>query len=141
MKAWPAAYLKGGNKKVKGATKTVLDGISFDSKLEAFMFSLLKMHKIKHELQKEYLLQESFIYDGETVRPMIMTLDFFLPDMNILIDTKGWANDSFAPRLKMLKWRLKSHYKTEPQIELPSTKKECESLVLEILNKLSKTRK
>lgn len=131
---WYGKYLKGGNKKVRNATKTVIDGHTFDSKLESHMYALLRMHKIKFEMQKEYLLLESFTYRSETVRPMIMTIDFYLPEIDTLIETKGFADEKYKVKLKWLKWTLKTAYKIEPDYIEVKNKKECDSLILKILS-------
>lgn len=138
MKSWNSAYLKGGNKKVRNAKRTTIDGIEFASQLESHMYALLRMHKVKFEMQKEYLLLESFTYRSQTVRPMIMTIDFYLPDFDVLLETKGFADEKYKVKLKWLKWTLKTAYKIEPDYIEVKNKKECDSLILKILLKARK---
>lgn len=127
------------NKKIKNAVKTVVDGITFDSGLEAYMYTLLKGAGITFERQVAYLLQPGFKYNGETIRPIQSFVDFWLPTKNVIIDCKGYANDIAPMKFKMLKrvlfekgektgWEL-------PKIHLPSTKKECDILLNNLLYK------
>ena len=78
-----------GNRKVLNATKTEENGVIFDSRLERYMHDLLKSHGIGFLFQKRYTLQEPFTYNGENVRAITYTLDFYLPDYDMAIDTKG----------------------------------------------------
>lgn len=64
-----------------GAKKTIVNGISFDSKKEAdrFMelFILQKANKIKNlKLQPRYELQEKFKFNGKTYRAIYYVADF-----------------------------------------------------------------
>jgi hypothetical protein len=120
------------NKKVKNATKTVVDGVKFDSQLEAYMYSLLKGAKIEFEFQKVYVLQEKFRYGKEAVRAVTLTVDFWLPFQNMIIDTKGFANDVSPLKMKWLKRWLLDYYEYV-NIELPKNKKECDVLLNRIL--------
>jgi len=129
-----------GNKKILNATKSVNDeGVKFDSSLERHMYDRLKAAKIDFQFQVEYLLQEKFRYNGEAVRAITLTVDFVLsPGFgNLIIDTKGWANDVSPLKHKMLKWHLfKESERTGwllPTIELPATKKQCDELVNRLL--------
>lgn len=79
------------NRKVRNAVKTEADGVVFDSRLERYMHDLLKSHGIGFMFQKRYTLQEPFTYNGETIRAITYTLDFYLPDYDMAIDTKGVA--------------------------------------------------
>jgi len=121
------------NKKVRNATKSINDeGIKFDSAIERYMYERLKASKIDFQFKVEYLLQEKFRYNGEAVRAIKLTVDFFLPGYNKIIDTKGWANDVAPLKMKLLKWHL---YRKDfsPTIELPATKKECDELINRLL--------
>lgn len=124
----------GRNMKVINAAKTQVDGITFDSKLEAYMYGLLKQFNIPHERQKRYLLQEKFYYHGQLVKPIRIIADFYIEDINIIIDTKGWETDTSKLKMKLLK---KIFYtkdpSTCPSILLPSTQKQCEGVLSAIL--------
>ena len=116
------------NRKVRNAVKTEADGVVFDSRLERYMHDLLKSHGIGFMFQKRYTLQEPFTYNGETIRAITYTLDFYLPDYDMAIDTKGVATQQGKLRIKMLK-RLFADLGRTTTIELPRTKDECAALV------------
>ena len=102
-----------GNRKVLNATKTEENGVLFDSRLERYMHDLLKSHGIGFLFQKRYTLQEPFTYNGENVRAITYTLDFY---------------QQGKLRIKMLK-RLFADLGRTTTIELPRTKDECAALV------------
>ena len=66
--------------------------------------------------------------NGETIRAITYTLDFYLPDYDMAIDTKGVATQQGKLRIKMLK-RLFADLGRTTTIELPRTKDECAALV------------
>lgn len=123
--------------KIKNAVKSEVDGVKFDSNIEKYMHGLLRGAGIDFEFQKKYLLQEKFIYNGEAVRAITLTVDFFLRGKNMIIDTKGYANDRAPLKYKMLKKYFSLSYEVNgpllPTIELPSNKSECETLLNRIL--------
>lgn len=121
-----------GNKKVRNATKTAEDGIVFDSRLEKYMYDLLKMHGIGFMFQRKYTLQEPFRYNGHMVRAITYTVDFYLPDYDVAIDTKGWATQQGQLRIKMLK-KLFADLGRTTRIELPRTPEECDALVASLV--------
>lgn len=121
------------NAKIKNATKSVVDGIAFDSNLEKHMYDLLKGAGVAFEFQKVFVLQDKFKYGTENVRAITKIVDFYLSTRNMVIDTKGYNNDVSPLKHKMLKWALKTNYGIEPKIEMPSTKKECELLLNRLL--------
>ena len=110
-----------GNRKVLNATKTEENGVIFDSRLERYMHDLLKSHGIGFLFQKRYTLQEPFTYNGENVRAITYTLDFYLPDYDM-------ATQQVKLHKKMLK-RLFADLGRTTTIELPRTKDECAALV------------
>lgn len=122
------------NRKVLNAAKTEQNGVVFASGIERFMHEQLKMHKIPFVFQKRYVLQEAFVYDGERVLEIGYTTDFWLPDDDMIIDTKGVQTQQGVVRIKMLKYQFAlAGLKT--RIELPSTKDECTALVRRLLEK------
>lgn len=123
------------NKKIRNAVKTVVDGQRFDSQLEAYMYGCLKNSRITFETQKEFVLIEKFQYRGKWVRPMVKIVDFWLPDFNIVLDTKGFASDVYKVKEKLLKLVLKRDYGIEPKILTPSNRKECDAVVLGLLTR------
>lgn len=123
------------NKKVRNSVKsTNAEGVKFDSNLEKHMYNLLKGAKIYFNFQVPYVLQEKFAYGTENIRAITLTVDFFLPGKNMIIDTKGMQTQQGAMRYKMLK---KHFVDTQPDnlpvIELPATKGECDLLLNRLL--------
>lgn len=119
------------NKKVKNATKTEIDGIIFDSKLEGYMYSLLKMNRIEFELKPKFDIQPGFRYFTSKIQAITYTPDFYLPDQDILIDTKGFKTEASNIRIKMLKYYFHKKDKNI-QILIPKTQNECDKIILRI---------
>lgn len=119
------------NRKIKNARKVLRDGIRFDSRLELFMYDLLKMAGICFERQKRYTLQPGFRYNGAAIRPITYTVDFWLPDHHLIIDTKGYHTQQGDMRIKMLKWRFSTAGES-PRIETPKNQTECRTLLEEL---------
>ncbi len=129
-----------GNRKVLNATKIEHNGITFDSKVEKYMFDLLRLAKIPFEFQKKYFLQENFRYNGKAIRPITYTPDFYLPLQNCIIDTKGVKTQQGTLRLKMLMRRLKESNEA-PEIFIPQNPAECDKLIGELIRNEEKKRK
>lgn len=117
------------NRKIKNAQKCELDGIKFDSRLEMHMYSLLKMHNIKFKLKYKFVIQEKFKYRNETVREISWTVDFLIIDHEIVLDTKGFANDAFPIKLKLFKKWIKQNCQREYEVILLKTKEDCEKFI------------
>lgn len=117
-----------GNKKVKNATKIVVDGVKFDSHLEYYMYKLLRGAGIDFELKKTYILQVKFKYNGEAIRAIKIIVDFYLESFNMVVDTKGFSTDVSKLKYKMLKASF-IKWNDCPKIEMPSTEKECDLLL------------
>lgn len=123
------------NKKVRNAQKIVDEkGRKFDSRLELAMAQALDSAKIPYTFQHTYVLQEGFRYNGKAVRPMTLTVDFLLPQFNLIIDSKGWKNDVSPVKYKLLKRKLLTAG-TPHDIRMPRNKRECDSLILELLGR------
>lgn len=124
-----------GNAKVKNATKVQADGLTFDSKLEYFMYGLLRDAGIDFSFQLKYVLQDKFRYNGGAIREISLTVDFILPDHNTIIDTKGMQTQQGAIRWKLLKkwlnenWRTFDPNRVLPKIEMPKNQEECRLLL------------
>lgn len=98
-------------------TKTVLDGIKFDSKLEAERYAQLKMMECAGvirdlELQPEYELIPSFKKDGKTWRKTVYKADFRYilaeDDKTIIEDVKGSISvitDVFRLKQKLFEYK------------------------------------
>lgn len=127
------------NRKIKNARKVTDEkGRTFDSKLEHYFASQLDKHNIPYEWQRKFVLQEKFRYRSEAVREMTLTIDFFLPTFDMLVDTKGFFNDTAPIKHKLLKRKLLTEGKPY-EIRLPKNRKECDALVVELLTRTTQS--
>lgn len=94
-------------------SKPIIDNYKFDSCQEAKFYLELKLleHKglIKNlELQKKYILQESFRKSGKTFREIAYVCDFYFIDKNNsekIIDIKGIETTDFKIKYKLFEHR------------------------------------
>ena len=99
--------------------KTVIDGITFDSKDESLYYEALKNMKEKglfndFELQPKFLLQEAFVKDGKKYRAINYIADFKVINNDgsfYIIDIKGMLTTEFKIKLKLFNYKY-------PNIEL-----------------------
>lgn len=94
------------NKKIKGATPTIVDGVQYRSKLEARCAQILKENNIPFEYEPfkiEYI--PKFEYDGIKYRAAYYTPDFVVDDKYIL-EVKGYANDVYRYKKKLVLLKL-----------------------------------
>jgi len=92
-----------------GNKKTVVDGITFDSKAEAIYYGQLKWLKqakqIKDfKLQPRFTLQEAFKKNGKTFRKIEYVADFKVINLDgstEIIDIKGTITKEFAIKRKL----------------------------------------
>lgn len=110
------------------ASKIEEHGIVFDSKIENFMYNLLNEEGIRFEFQKEFILQEGFVYMHENILPVKIIIDFFMLDYPVMADTKGMMMDHTKIKHKMLK-KLLHDQGNEYRIVLPSSQKKCRELI------------
>lgn len=89
------------NKKIKNATKVTIDNIKFDSKLESIFYQTLINHKINFELKKKYTIIDSFENINGKFQKITWSPDFYIPKINLIIDTKGYADSVFPVKYKM----------------------------------------
>ncbi|MDL2289942.1 DUF1064 domain-containing protein [Paludibacteraceae bacterium OttesenSCG-928-F17] len=122
-----------GNRKVRNARKRERDGITFDSGLEMYMYDLLRLGNVSFEFQKKYELQPGFRYNGVAVRAITYTVDFYLPNHNCVIDTKGVLTQQGTIRIKLLKKYFFDNG-INMEIHLPKDKNECMKLLNELTN-------
>lgn len=115
-----------------GAVKTMVDGIKFDSKLEADIYVLLKklekaglVYNIR--LQVPFLLLDSFKrVDGKTIRKMTYKADFVFRKDNgeeLVVDAKGMVLNDFKIKKKIFE------YKYNKVLHIVKTKKDLIKLV------------
>ena len=97
------------------AKKTVVDGITFDSKKEARRYQELKLLEMAGAikdlvLQPRFLLQDKFKYKGKTERKIEYVADFKYLDTKtgrvVVEDTKGYRPDVYKLKRKLF---LKKH--------------------------------
>jgi hypothetical protein len=119
---------------MKQIKKVHKHGEKFDSKLELHFYELLRNAGIPFDFQVCYELIPSFKYDGKTIRPMTLTVDFDFTGhgKNVIVDTKGfWRNDNKI-KWKFFQWGMLDK---QPKLFFPKSQKECAE-VLELLKKL-----
>jgi len=91
-----------GNKRVRNARKHEAFGQSFDSGLELYMYKLLSDRPYLVERQHRFVLMEGFRNaQGKWIRPIEWVADFYMPELNAVIDTKGWATEMFTIKYKL----------------------------------------
>lgn len=86
--------------------KKVQDGITFDSPLELYTYNLLGENNIEFDLKKKYELMPTFSYGGKTVIGITLTVDFYLPKYDIVLDPKGHQQGATDIKWKLLKYHL-----------------------------------
>ncbi|WP_286910720.1 DUF1064 domain-containing protein [Clostridium sp. UBA1652] len=92
--------------------KTVVDGITFDSKDEAKYYEALKIRKyrgeiLNFELQPKFTLVPSFKKDGKTNRAITYTPDFTIyhnDDSVEYVDVKGMTTQQGELRIKLFNY-------------------------------------
>ena len=135
--------------KVKNVVKNTYKGITFQSKLELACYKELESNQIDVEYEKHtYTIFAATVYPqacyegtpkklynkGSKIRPITYTPDFVDPHGKWIIETKGYANESFPLRWKLFKKHLKD---TQQQYVLfmPRNKKqviECVELIKQL---------
>lgn len=91
-----------------GASKTVIDGIKFDSKKEADFYAELKLLE-KAEvisdlvLQPVFVLQDAFVCKGKKIRAITYVADFKYRqgDKTVVVDVKGMRTDVYKLKRKL----------------------------------------
>lgn len=94
--------------------KVIVDGIKFDSKKEGEYYQKLKAleraDKIYGlQLQKEYVLQDSFKLNNKTIRAIKYRADFSYvsrdDDKLHVVDVKGYRTDVYMLKKKMFEYK------------------------------------
>ncbi len=122
--------------KIKNAVKVEYDGVKFRSKLEAYMYKLLHDAKLDFEYEKhKFVLVNKFDFGTEKIREVTYLPDFlvYLPDMTIVVETKGYRNDAFPIKLKLFKKHLVENGKADWIYFEPSNQGKCREVLSEIL--------
>ncbi|WP_235425051.1 DUF1064 domain-containing protein [Heyndrickxia ginsengihumi] len=109
-----AQFRKRKSKRSKyGNKKTIVDGITFDSKAEARFYSELKLRKQAGEikdfvLQPRYILQDGFVKNGKTFRKIEYVADFEIhhnDGTTEVVDVKGAITKEFSLKRKMFEFK------------------------------------
>ena len=135
---------------------TTIDGISFKSRLEGFMYGLLKSNNINFRYEGEsFELSPSFVFNNDYYARLSSGKGDFInrghkkvnnmsykPDFVVrhngyycIIETKGLPTEPFNMRMKLFKASL-SNQNIECDIFVPSTQKECLETINLILGKI-----
>ena len=95
-------------------SKTIVDGIKFDSRLEAQRYQHLRILEQAGviqalTLQPEFELQPSFKKNGKTYRRIVYKADFSYYSVRegkvIIEDTKGYVTKEYALKKKLFEYR------------------------------------
>ena len=90
------------NRKILHATSTIYNNIKFRSKLEASFAKYFDKAHIEYQYEPfKIILLPKFKYYDDTIRSWSYTPDFVLKD-NIIIEAKGFCNDVWANKKKMI---------------------------------------
>ena len=99
--------------------KTVIDGITFDSKDESLYYEALKNMKAKglikeFRLQPKFILQEAFVKNDKKYRAITYIADFRVINNDgsaYIVDVKGMLTTEFKIKMKLFNYKY-------PDIEL-----------------------
>tara|TARA_R110000744_G_scaffold83626_1_gene163773 strand:- start:690 stop:1121 length:432 start_codon:yes stop_codon:yes gene_type:complete len=129
--------------KVKNAKKSTYDGHEFQSNLELYCYKELEKANIPVEYEAytftifDALLYPQACYEGTAkklynkgskIRPITYTPDFVDPRGKWVIETKGYANESFPLRWKLFKKHLKDN-NLNYVLFMPRNKKQVDEVV------------
>lgn len=145
---------KSDKRKIK-SKKIVIDGITFLSKLEGYMYSALKKANIKFQHEVEvFTLIEGFRFNSSSYerqsnskgdmidrgnkKVLAITYKPDFTSHDFIIECKGFPNESFNLRWKLFK-RLLSLSDDNRTLYKPQTNKECDKVVRLILEKRKAT--
>jgi hypothetical protein len=104
-----------GQQKIRNATKVEVDGIKFDSKLEAYFYEIihplditLKIHECKFTILPQFTDNST----GKSYKAMTYTPDFVVTVEDIdsysmyIIECKGFPSDQWKLREKLFRYTL-----------------------------------
>lgn len=108
MKLKKKSVKKNKGKKHVNANKLSIDGLNFDSNLEAFAYKELKANGLYGEGKliyegKQFEIIEAFEFDGKKYQNIKITPDFVDLDNKIILEIKGRPNEAFPMRWKLMK--------------------------------------
>ena len=116
--------------KVKNAKKSTYDGKEFKSNLELHCYKGLKAANIKVDYEDTtFTIFDPLVYNkGSKIRAITYTPDFVDPNGKWIIETKGYANESFPLRWKLFKKHLKDTQK-QYVLFLPRNKAQVDEVI------------
>ena len=132
--------------------KVTIDGITFASGLEKYMYLALKKAKIYAEYEgATFVLQDSFEFKNKSYEKQsngkgefknrgekkVLNIKY-TPDFissSFIIECKGRANESFPIRWKMFK-KYVNHRMKHVTLYKPQNQKDCDEVIRLILNKI-----
>jgi hypothetical protein len=97
-----------GNRKIKNAVKSEVNGVKFDSNLEKSVYECLVQAGIYFVFKEQIELLPSFVWNNKVVRNMVWNPDFTFPAIQVLLDSKGYPDQVFPVKLKLTKNILKT---------------------------------
>lgn len=116
------------NKRVKNAQKSIAqDGTPTDSRLEAYMYDLLKSEGIPFFYHHRFVLQPGFIQKGKKIREITWTADFYFEKLGMVVDTKGYSTEIATMKVKMFRYVYR-----DLDVRLLRTKLEVRAFIQEI---------
>jgi len=129
-------------RKLIQSKETKAYGITFRSETEAYMYKLLRKHKIRAQYEKKsFVLMPSFVCKHRSfernkrknfkeitnvIQPITYTPDFV--GDNFIIEVKGRANEQFPLRWKLFKYLI-NNKPVEYTLFVPRNKKECDEVI------------
>jgi hypothetical protein len=150
------AFKKKTDRRLIKSKAMTIDGISFKSRLEGYMYNLLKANKINFIYEGEsFELSPSFVFNNDYFARLASGKGDFInrghkkinnmsykPDFVIkhngyyaIVETKGLPTEPFNMRMKLFKSTLnQSNIKCD--IFVPQTQSECLKTMEIILNKI-----
>ena len=91
------------NRKVKNATPAEYKGRTYRSKLEAKFAWMLDGNRIPFKYEEEtWEVLPRQTYRGKAIRAVTYTPDFVLLDGKVVVEVKGWRNDVYPLKKKLI---------------------------------------
>jgi hypothetical protein len=150
------AFRKKPDRRLIKSKAMTIDGINFKSRLEGYMYKLLKENKINFKYEDEsFELLSSFVFNNDYFARLASGKGDFInrghkkinnmsykPDFVInhkgyyaIVETKGLPTEPFNMRMKLFKSTL-NQSNTECDIFVPQTQTECLKTMEIILDKI-----
>lgn len=125
-----------GNPRVRNAVKTVIDGITYDSRLEAHMHGRLKQFGVPVEYQHKIVLVPGYrATSGVWSRPMTWSADFYFPWCGELMDTKGYFTDVAKLKVKLVRYMMHKGEVPYKSLVIVKLGADVDKYVLRMLNR------